>query len=297
MTEKQKQKTAVATRPPNKISTVREMLDKSKAQIKAALPKFMDMPRFLRVAMTSIQRNPTLLDCEPITLVGAIIQAAQLGLELDGTLGHAYLVPFWNNRKGRREVQFIAGYKGLIALVRRSKEMAGIEARVVHDKDTFLFEFGTNAMIKHVPFPSTVDAGAPIAFYAIARMRDGTGQFDVMQKYEVDKIMFRSPSKDKEGKIVGPWLNDYEEMGKKTVIRRLIKVLPVTIETQKAVTLDERTELGLPQDLGMLADESEIPTPGETEAVSSVAMPKKLEAVPQQESAPVVDKNGNLIEF
>lgn len=272
--------TPPATTAPKQTAadTVRAMLDKSKGQIAAALPKFMDMPRFLRVAMTSIQRNPKLLECAPVTLVGAIIQSAQLGLELDGILGHAYLVPFYNGKKSRLEVQFIAGYKGLIALVRRSDQMSGIEARVVHEKDTFRYTYGMDATIEHIP-DKDANPGEAIAFYAIARMKDGNAQFEVMSRTDVEKVMKRSPSKDKEGNPVGPWKSDFEEMGKKTVIRRLVKVLPVTIEAQKAVHLDERADLGLAQDLGMLVDETEKPTPGEEsgEGAPTVAMPRKLD--------------------
>src|SRR5262245_29341353 len=104
-----------------KIATVRDLLEKSRAQIALALPRHMSADRMLRVAMTSVQRNPLLLDCTPVSLVGAIIQSSQLGLEPDGELGEAYLIPYRNNKKGgQREVQFQTGYKGLLKLARNS---------------------------------------------------------------------------------------------------------------------------------------------------------------------------------
>lgn len=284
-----------------KATTVRNLIEKFMPQIKLALGRSFDHGHFVRVVMTSIQRNPKLLDCEPITLIGAIIQGAQLKLEFDTILGHAHLVPFWNGKKSRLEVQFIAGYKGLVALVRRSKELAGIEARVVHEKDQFRYAFGLNAVLEHRP-SSEADPGPVTTFYAIARMVEGTQQFDVMLKHEVDKVMARSPSKNKDKQVVGPWVSDYEEMGKKTVVRRLCKLLPLTIEADYAVSLDERAELGIPQDLGILADPTtETPTEASGGAGSTVAMPKKLEApnaaIPGESDGIPRDASGKEIPF
>lgn len=283
-----------------KSATVRNLLEKSMPQIKMALGRAVDPGHFLRVVMTSIQKNPLLLECEPITLIGAIIQGAQLKLEFDSILGHAYLLPFWNSKKNRREVQFIPGYKGLIALVRRSDELKGIEGRVVHKNDRFRYGFGTESFIEHVPAEG--DPGEVIAFYAVAKMTNGGAQFDVMHKSEVDKVMRRSPAKNKEGQVVGPWVSDYEEMGKKTVIRRLCKLLPVTIEAQKAITLDEKADLGIPQDLGMLFDASEPPTDSPEVGQTSVSMPKATSPDPAapaeaQTAAPVTDQKGKPIEY
>ena len=280
-----------------KAATIRNLLEKCMPQIRLALGKQIDPGHFLRVVMTSIQKNPMLLECEPITLIGAIIQGAQLKLEFDTILGHAYLLPFWNSKKNRRDVQFIPGYKGLIALVRRSEELSSIDTRVVHMKDQFRYGFGTEAYIEHVPAKET-DPGVAIAFYAVAKMTNGGTQFDVMLRHEVDAVMRRSPSKDKEGNAVGPWKTDYDEMGKKTVIRRLCKLLPVTIEVQKAISLDEKADLGVAQDLGMLIDASETPT-DTPKSPKLVEMPKAIEAAKAEgpKSEQVLDKDGKPIKF
>lgn len=241
-----------------KIQTIRQLLDRSKQQIRLALPNHMSPDRMLRITMTSVQRNPDLLDCTPESLMGAIIQSAQLGLEPDGVLGHSYLVPYG------KVCTFIPGYKGLMVLARRSGEISTIMAEVVHSKDVFEYELGLNAKLKHIPTDEE-DEGAFIAAYAVAKLKDGGVQFVVMRKTAIDKIRKRSAAANK-----GPWVSDYEEMSKKTVLRRLCKYLPCSVELERAIALDERAEVGLSQEI-----ELELPTEAPVPA-------SKLDAVLQQ---------------
>lgn len=234
----------------DKVSTIRTLLDRSKNQIKMALPSHLNPDRMLRIAMTSLQKNKDLLECTPESLIGAIIQSAQLGLEPDGVLGHAYLVPYG------KVCTFIPGYKGLLALARRSGEISTILAEVVHAKDVFEFELGLTPRLKHVP-TADEDEGEFVAVYAMARLKDGGVQFVVMRKGAVEKVRKRSKAATN-----GPWVTDFEEMAKKTALRRLCKLLPCSVELEKAVVLDERAEVGLPQDLEVELAGSEQSGPG-----------------------------------
>ena len=261
----------------DKIANVRGMLERSRGQMAAALPRHMSADRMLRITMTSIQRTPQLLDCEPRSLIGAVIQAAQLGLEPDGVLGQAYLVPFGN------QVQFIPGYKGLVALARRSGQISTIEARVVHEKDAFKYSFGLKPVLEHVP-TTEPEPGDVVAAYAVAHLKDGAYQFEVMLKREVDAIRGRSRA----GKS-GPWVTDYEEMAKKTVLRRLCKLLPASVELATAVALDERAEVGLPQDLGVLADTGDITVPEKPAPKALDTIAEQLEKKPEPATEPDPD--------
>ena len=266
------------------VENVRSLLSKSKEQIRMALPKHMSPERMMRIAMTSVQRTPKLLECDPITLLGAIIQSAQLGLEPDGVTGQAYLVPFRNNKKNRMEVQFIPGYKGLMSLARRSGEIGSIEARVVYEKDYFEFEFGLNPVLKHVPARLPEEERGQITFfYAVARIKNfALPQFEVMSKEEVDDVRKRSKAADS-----GPWVTDYIPMGQKTVIRRLCKFLPQNAELATAIALDEKAEVDLPQDLGVIVDANEIGTDDAPAAKPLPSMPQaKSSAAPPPKSAP-----------
>lgn len=231
------------------VQNLRSLLEKAKPQIAMALPRHITADRMIRVALTSIQKTPKLLECDQISLLGCIVQAAQLGLEPDGITGFAYLVPFWNSAKKITEVQLIPGYKGLMNLARRSGEIGAIEARVVYQKDKFDFAFGLKPILVHVPYQNA-DSGSITHVYAIAHFKDGSmPQYDVMTLEDIDKIRNRSKAK-----TAGPWVTDFEEMAKKTVIRRLLKYAPTSVEVQSAIALDERAEAGIPQDLSAVVD-------------------------------------------
>jgi recombination protein RecT len=235
----------------DKVKSVRSLLERSKSQMQMALPRHMNADRLARIAMTTVQRVPKLLECTPQSFIGAVIQCAQLGLEPDDIRGSAYLVPFRNNKKGTMEVQLIAGYKGLLELARRSAQVSTIEARSVYEKDHFDFEYGLDAKLHHIPH-SGPQPGEITHFYAIGRLRDGGKQFEVMTRQEVEEIRDRYSKAKNEG----PWVTNFREMGLKTVLRRLAKLLPTSPELATAVALDEMHESGIPQDLTFSLEES-----------------------------------------
>lgn len=214
---------------------------KIKAQMALALPKHMTSDRLARIALTEIRKVPTLAKCDQTSFLGAIMQCAQLGLEPGGALGHAYLLPFENRKKGITEVQFIVGYRGMIDLARRSGQIVSLTARTVHENDEFSYQYGLNEDLKHVP--ATGDRGALIYVYAVAKLKDGGVQFEVMSRSDIDKVRAQSKAGN-----YGPWQTHYDEMAKKTVIRRLFKYLPVSIELATAVTMDEKADAGVDQD-------------------------------------------------
>ena len=208
-------------------TTVADMLAKNKTSIASALPKHLSAERIARVALSELRTNPVLLGCEPASLVNAIVKASQLGLEVGGALGHAYLVPY------KTEATLIVGYRGLIALARRSGEIQSLTARVVHERDTFELEYGLNEKLRHIP-STEADPGEMTHAYAVARLKDGGVQYEVMTMAEIESIRKRSRAGQS-----GPWVSDYEEMARKTVVRRLAKYLPISIEMADALTADQ----------------------------------------------------------
>ena len=177
------------------------------------------------------------------------MQCAQLGLEPGGALGHAYLLPFENRKKGVTEVQFIVGYRGMIDLARRSGQILSLEARAVYAADKFHVALGLNPDLTHEPAWEADDRG-PLRFvYAVAKLKDGGTQFEVMSRAEIERVRAKSRAGQS-----GPWVDHFEEMAKKTVIRRLFKYLPVSIELAGAVEQDERVDVDLPQDNPLTID-------------------------------------------
>ncbi|WAT31785.1 recombination protein RecT [Pseudomonas sp. GXZC] len=209
---------------------------KMKSQFAAALPKHMTPERMARIVTTEIRKNPELVKCEQQSFLGAVIQCAQLGLEPGNTLGHAYILPYG------KQAQLIIGYRGMIDLARRSGQIISISARTVREGDYFEYEFGLDENLVHRPIETT-QPGAVTHVYAVARLKDGGRQFEVMSHAQIEDV--RAQSKAAKS---GPWVTHWEEMAKKTVIRRLFKYLPVSVEIQRAVMLDEKAEAGICQE-------------------------------------------------
>lgn len=254
-----------ATKP-----TILQMLDQYKGQIAAALPKHLTADRMARIVTTEVRKTPDLLKCDPISLFGAIIQCSQLGLEPGNSLGHAYLIPFYNNKTKQKEAQLMIGYRGMIDLSRRSGQVLSINAYEIYASDEFDVVFGTDPSIMHKRDIKTGGIGEIVGVYAVAKLKDGGCQFEVMTKAQVDEIMAKSLDKiDAAYRKYSPWVNHYNEMAKKTAIRKLFKYLPVSIEIQQAVVLDEQAEAGISQSTLLFPDAIDIGEAPEVQDVNS----------------------------
>jgi len=229
--EKLNEKAVTPTKGKRPEMAIREYLERQKSEIQRALPKHLDAERLTRIAMTTIRLNPQLQQCTVASLLGAVMQAAQLGLE-PGLLGHCYLIPFKNNKKGTHEVQFMIGYKGMIDLARRSGNIQSIYAHEVRENDEFEYEYGLQPKLVHKPAMS--DRGKVIGYYAVAHFKDGGYQFEFMPMEKVEERRQRSAAAKS-----GPWVTDFDEMAKKTVIRYMFKYLPVSVEIQQSIAHDE----------------------------------------------------------
>jgi recombination protein RecT len=207
------------------------LLEKARPQIEGALPRHLTPERMMQVARTAVYRTPKLQECDPMTVVAAIVQASELGLEPVGSLGHGYLVPRWNKNARCMEATFLPGYRGLLELARRSGQIASVQARVVYEGDDFDFEYGMEPRVRHKPHLGK--RGAVVAAYATAKLKGGETALEVMSVEEIDLIRARSQSKD-----FGPWVTDYSEMARKTVLRRLLKLLPCSVELTRAFEID-----------------------------------------------------------
>ena len=223
--------------PRDAMITIRQMIEKRKDEFTKALPKHLTVDRLMRVALTCIGKTPDLQKCTGASLCGAILQCAELGLEPGGALGHAYLVPFKQNHDDGSvtfNCTLIIGYRGLIELARRSGDLAQIEAHVVYSGDTFELEFGLSPKLRHVPLLAG-NRGSPVCVYAVARLGDGAMHVEVMTRDEVEGIRKRSRAGNS-----GPWKTDWDEMARKTVVRRETKYLPMSSERlARALEIDD----------------------------------------------------------
>ncbi len=253
---------------------LRGTLDRMMPQMKMALPKHLTPERLVRVVMTSVQNNPKLLDCDRNSFLSAVMTCAQLGLEPDGVLGQAYLIPF--KVQGQMRCQFIPGYKGLLALARNSGDVSSIQAQAVHANDDFVYRFGLNEALDHTP--AAGERGEITHFYAIAKFKDGGYHWDVMSRAEIEAIRDASQGYSaakrfaKNGVINSPWVSHFAEMGKKTMIRRIAKYLPMDV--QKAAFIADSYDRGVASQIG---DGGSIEAFGDTMTIDNEPAPEQIE--------------------
>lgn len=226
-----------------KPKTIKDWIKTMEPEIKKALPNVITPERFTRMALTAVSVNPKLAECTPRSFMGALMNAAQLGLEPNTPLGQAYLIPFKN--KGVMEVQFQIGYKGLIDLAYRSGEFLSIYAKEVYENDEFEYEFGLEPKLIHKP--ATSNRGEVIAYYAVFKLVNGGFGFEVMSK---DDIMAHAKkySQNYDSKY-SPWTNNFDEMAKKTVLKKVLKYAPIKVEFVRQLTEDETIKKELAEDM------------------------------------------------
>ena len=180
-------------------------------QMALAMPKSMTPDRLTRIVMTECRKTPALLKCAPESFYGAVLQCAALGLEPGSALGHCYLLPFGNgkDKQGRPNAQLIIGYRGMIDLARRSGQIVSLSAYRVHEQDTFNYKLGLDPDIEHIP-ASVADRGKVTHVYAVAKLKGGGVQFEVMSRAEIEKVRASSKAGNS-----GPWSSHWDEMAKK----------------------------------------------------------------------------------
>ncbi len=243
-----------APKQPPRIQDMLQSPDMVK-RMQAVLPRHLSPERMLRVMAQAVFKTPKLAECHPITLLGAMMACASLGLEPNTPLGHAYLIPFEKRKKvgndwvtERVDVNLIIGYKGLIDLARRSGDLESIHADVVYEGDEFSFEYGTNTHLRHVPTGDR-EGRIPKWAYAHAKLKGGGQGFEVLPYIEVLKIRnasqgYQQASRQRDGGKSNPWIAFEHEMSVKTMIRRLSKFLPASIEFANAAELDRMSDGG-----------------------------------------------------
>lgn len=233
-------------------ANVQRFFEANRETLAALLPKQMPVDRMLKLALGALRTTPKLMQCTTESLFGAVVTCAQLGLEPNTPLGHAYLIPFEKRTKQggewvteRTDVQVVIGYKGMLDLSRRSGQIVSIAAHEVRSNDDFTLEYGTEERLIHKPALS--NRGDVIGFYAVAKLVGGGTAFEFMSREDVDAIRdasqgykaAESTSKRTGRQADSPWHNNYIEMGRKTALRRLFKYLPISIEIASAIAVDD----------------------------------------------------------
>ena len=229
--------------------SLQELVTKSVKELGKALPEHMRPERLVRIALTCVRMNPDLGKCTPASFLGALFTAAQIGIE--PVAGRAYILPFNNSRqvngewKTIKEAQFILGYKGVAELFYRHEKAVELSWSEVCQNDEFDYQYGTDAFLKHKP--ANRDRGPVISYYVVAKLQNGGKPFMVMSKEDcMEHGRKHSKTFDKkankgEGAFYdsSPWATNPDAMCLKTVLIQLAKLLPLSVEVQRAIEADE----------------------------------------------------------
>ena len=241
-------------------NNVRDFLKENKGALEATIPKHVNADRLMRVAVQAIAGSEMLAKCSKPSLITSIIRASMLGIEPNGPLAEGYLVPYG------KECQLIIGYRGLINLARLSGIVSKIYAHVVYLNDDFDYEYGLNPFMKHKP--ASGDRGAMVCAYAVYHTKDGESDFEVMSKEDIMKVKAMSRGANSQS---SPWNNWEPEMWKKTVIRRLSKRMPMSVEMAQVVNYDNDQAAGKKVDNTDIIDIEGVEIPTEQDHNAEIA--------------------------
>lgn len=242
------QKQITKSEMPAEKKTMQAYVKSMEGQIKKALPSVITPERFTRMVLSAISVDPKLGSCTPNSFLGAMMSAAQLGLEPNTPLGQAYIIPYTN--RGILEAQFQIGYKGLIDLAYRSGEIDTIQAHVVYSNDHFECEYGLEPKLTHIP--ADAERGEPIKVYALFKTKSGGFGFEVMS---MEDIRNRASKYSKSyNSNFSPWKTSFEEMAKKTVLKRVLKYAPLKSDFARAISQDETIKNEMSDDMYSVQD-------------------------------------------
>lgn len=283
-------------RPP--IAERRHDIVNMQGQFALALGDQKTAERFVRVALTALNRPPaypgavTLADCTKESLLGGLITCAQLRLEPNDPRGLAYLIPFRNSRENTVEAQLVLGYRGLIDLAYRSGQIQTITAEAVHERDEFTFRRWPREL-EHRDAPG--DRGPAVAYYAAVAYKGGGQDFLVMTRPEVEtwRDLHSKSARKRNGELdtKSPWATSFDEMAKKTCLRRLAKMMPLSVEDLRvglAVDGSVQTSLSPPTPDMLLASAPaaiEAATPTGVEPAAGVVTDETGGADPDNDGA------------
>lgn len=203
--------------------------------------------RWRTVALHALAQNKNVLqNCTALSIVEAIRESATLNLQPTGLLGEGWILPYGD------KAQFMPGYRGYLKLLRNSGQIKTVDCQLVYMADDFRIEFGTEPKIHHVPalYGEKNDDGEYLAdrgeyrgAYAWVRLTTGELVIEWMTWDDIEVVRRKSPSVQRGRQ--SPWDDFPGEMARKSVLRRLIKRLPLeTMPTvAHAATLDEEADV------------------------------------------------------
>jgi recombination protein RecT len=268
---------------------IKNMLKCNIQAIKSVLPKHLTPERAMRIAYTSLVKNPMLARCSQVSLMNAIIESSMLGLELGGPLGQASLIPFKNGKTGGYEATLVVEYKGMITLANNTGNVKEISAHPVFEKDEFRFNYGLSPDLYHIP-SQNVDSGDITHAYAIIKYVNGGIDFEVIGKKTAMEAKDRSAAKFKKD---SPWNKKEDEpaMWVKTAIRRLMNRVPKSADIRQKMDAEERSGQEMNHIIDISLDDFHaVKIPDQIEEKKEPVKKAEKKAEPEQKKDPEPEK-------
>ena len=235
--------THVATKPnakpPTQIDVLRENMENEKfvADVNSYFRgNKQEALAFKTAAIDYVRSVPKLLECDRISLLSAFVKVASFRFMPSGVGGEMYVIPYGKEAKAQ------LGYQGIVTLLWRTEKIKSIAAMIVYDNEHFEYTEGLETHLEHIPTKFGEKKGKPIGVYAVAHTTNGGRVFKVMSEEEVMEI--KNLSKAKASKD-SPWNSDKDPflwMWKKTCLIQMAKLLPKTMELQRAIEIDNDGE-------------------------------------------------------
>lgn len=216
--------------------TISKLIQRYEGEIKNALPEHIKPERMVRIALTAVQRNPKLKECDQLSFIGALLQAAQLGLEPNTNLGEAFLIPRWNDSAKKILCEFQLGYQGVLTLAHNTKQYSSIYAEARYDGEDFEHKLGLHKDLIHIP-NDDLQVGRPTHYYAVYKLINGGYDFKVWSFKKLVAHAEKFSESVKKGKG-SPWKYNFDSMAKKTVLLDLLKYAPKSAEMSRMISND-----------------------------------------------------------
>ncbi|MDR3563410.1 MAG: recombinase RecT [Negativicutes bacterium] len=257
---RQKAQTNAPAPVQKKGKTIADYLNDMLPEISKAVPKHVTPERIARIALTAVRINPELLECTRDSLLAGVMTSAQLGLEPNTPLGQAYLIPYSRSIKTDagwqkiKEVQFQLGYQGILDLAYRTGEYKDIYVEEVYQQDQFEYGLGLERHLIHRPSEEE-DRGSLTRIYAVYHTKNGGYDFKV---WSVGRIMahakkysqtWNAEKQQFNGGDKNPWVANFAGMGRKTVLKDLLRYAPKSIEFAKILDSDETIKKEIAPDM------------------------------------------------
>ena len=275
----QKQAAAKAELTAKKpVKTLKDYVKSMEGEIAKALPSVITPERFTRMVFTALSSNPKLQECTPQSFLGAMMAAAQMGTEVNTSLGQAYILPYRNH--GVMEATYILGYRGLIDLAYRSGEIKSIQAHEVYENDDFSYEYGLEPKLHHVPAKS--NRGEVTHYYAVFTTKDQGYGFEVMSIEDVRAFAHKYSKSF--GTDSSPWTTNFNAMAKKTVLKQILKYAPLKTEFVRGITQDETIHDTISMDM-TLEESRQIESEGSVSETAEYVDADTGEVTPAPEGA------------